>query len=293
MGIPYRKIFIDNLLELDVAKDNPSMMVLFHPSYEWDRYFKDINAIPCHKILWDLESPFELDVIKKGIDHIMYLLIMDKNSADHIKTQYPDKEVKFVPCSCYPPKHSHVNVDKLYKYRSDLCFVGAPFRSRVNFFREVKDALADYYLTIIGYSWHGTMDWGNQNLINDIMPVEEVTKYYSGAKIALNLQRQNSDAWGHNESNVKASSPANRLFEIACSGTCQMVDNSRCPEIFEYFDENEIVVFTSPTDFLEKLKYLMNHPSKRDEIGTRAMKKAQSLYAYRNRIDASFFGLIK
>lgn len=290
MGITYRLAYGHDMVR--VAKEcNPHLLLCYHPPYDFENYLADIQSISCHKLLWESETPFEIDVVKKGKDNFHYNFIMDANAQKALQREFPGNEYIHVPCAMSPDVHKQYDVG--WEYRSDLVFIGAPFPSRIAFFNEVKEFLEDYYVTIIGFGWNGNVNFGpNVRVINNILPDHECMKFYSGAKVALNLQRQMSDSWGHNNDNIAPSSPANRMFEIAGTGTCQMVDNTRYPEMWKYFAKDELIMFDGSEGFKILFNEIVSDKIRRQKIGKKAKDRVLEAHTYEKRIEQFLLRLL-
>jgi hypothetical protein len=87
---------------------------------------------------------------------------------------------------------------------------------------------------------------------------------------------------------TKALTPGPRIFEVAMAGGFQLIDQSLA-EIDEYFiPDQEIVLFDSQQECLEKIKYFLGHSQERIAIAQAAQKRALQDHQYANRLDKIF-----
>jgi spore maturation protein CgeB len=294
LGIPFRLGFIKNRrLFLSTHKDfNPHITVFFHPSFDLADYADLIHDLPGHKMVWDMEGPYESDVIAQNHHLFGYIFTQDRATADHYRVITADpSKVIFVPHACLPSVHSPVVPS--YDYRSDFLFIGNAFQSRLEFFERHATFFSDYLLTVIGIGYPTWAAYSHQRIMNIHVEPREYVRYTSGAKVVLNIHRLNSDLDMRNSYGVRASSPNNRLFEVACLGRPQLVDASRCPEIFDYFDEDEIQVFYSPEDFEEKASFLISNPHVARTMGEKARRRALEHHTYHRRLEDFLLRLLR
>lgn len=71
------------------------------------------------------------------------------------------------------------------------------------------------------------------------------------------------------------------LFTIASLGGFPIV--SRRPEIFEFFEPNEVVTYSSPDEFNEKIKYFLRHETERCAISEKLKHKVLAEHTYVHR----------
>ncbi len=278
LSIEHKIVHFPDMVEAN-QNFQPVATLFFHPNVSlWD-YKAGIDQIGGHKILWDLESPYEIDLVTQSCHTVGYCFMHDKNSAEYVSKIA--HSCTHVPHACNPKVHRKVDVP--YEYRSDLVFVGNALHSRTRFLESVADSLKDYMVTIIGWGFHGMSGYEHQRVIHGHVGEEEMVKYISGAKIALNMHRLH-DLDMHNKDNVEFSSPNNRTFEIAGIGTAQMVDHSRMPELLDYFDKDDICVFDGPEDFMVNFRYLMDDPDERHRMVEACQKRAYKDHTYTKRL---------
>lgn len=75
-----------------------------------------------------------------------------------------------------------------------------------------------------------------------------------------------------------------RMFEVTGIGTCLLTDHrSENAEIFDV--DNEIVVYKSLDDMIEKVKWLLANPEKAKAIALAGQKKTLEKYTYKNKAE--------
>ena len=74
-----------------------------------------------------------------------------------------------------------------------------------------------------------------------------------------------------------------RLFEATGVGSCLVTDwKDNIPEIFE--PDREVVVFRSPAEAIEKIRYLLTHDDERRQIAERGQKRTLAAHHYADRL---------
>jgi hypothetical protein len=74
-----------------------------------------------------------------------------------------------------------------------------------------------------------------------------------------------------------------RVFTATMLGGFQICDNSMARR---YFDENELVIATNSSDFIEKTHHYISHPEERIEMIKKMQENILSNHTYFNRIDS-------
>jgi spore maturation protein CgeB len=295
MGTEVRVQFAGNKDDLLQANKDfqPALNIFYHPPMDLDQYQEVITKMGGHKLAWCMECPYEIDTLLTNAGLFGYIFVHDKSSADFLRYRLTRHcRVSHVPHACLPSAHHPRPFS--YEHRSDLLFVGNAFKSRVKFLEEQAAFLSDYMFTLVGIGYPLLPAMSGQRLLNTHVWRDDYYRYVSGARIALNLHRMNSDLDMRNLQNVKASSPNNRLFEIAATGVPQLVDVSRRPELDEYFEpEREIMTFASPEEFREKFRWMMEHPSEARAIGEASMRRALAHHTYQHRLQAHLLHVLE
>lgn len=277
MNVTYMETPIWNMQEA-YDKFQPSVTIFFHHFLkEFDEYAAQVQELGGHKIYWDWECPWEINYIIKYHHLFGFILVQDKISAEYLQGRMGSK-VKFVPHAADPETCKPELVP--FEYRSDLCFIGAAYPSRLKFFREVLPFLEDYKVVIGGTGWEFLPSTFGQKIINSGVG-GDYAKWVNGAKINVNLHRGGQEVPIANSEKVGASSPNNRFFELNMSGALQLVDDLRAPEVFEYFPESQ--VFHNPQEFLELFRNWVDLNQPRREFAEKQRQIALTKHTYENR----------
>jgi len=193
-------------------------------------------------------------------------------------------------------KSIHFPTKALEKYKYDIVFLGAKLPLKRWFFNQVLLPLKkDYNVGIFGPYWTKKDQVfrlgqrvsrevhlnGLSNFINRLritIPLEEENALYSSAKICLNFHERNNDG-------SEASFLVNeRTFKICACGGFQICDY--LPALKRYFNENEIVsVKLNREEWLNKIKYYLNHPNERRKIQEAGTRRALRDHTYHNRVN--------
>jgi spore maturation protein CgeB len=190
----------------------PTMTIFFHPNKEIYNYVDVIKELKGHKLLWDMESPFESDLVFDVAPLFYYIFTSDENTAGELKKEFPNQSIHYVPHAYNPKVHKPMEVS--FEYRSDILFVGNAYESRLKWFADHVQEYKDQMVTIIGVGYRGLDGYQNQRVIHGHISEPEMVKYINGAKLVLNLHRQNSDLDMANKRKLEASSFNNRYYEV-------------------------------------------------------------------------------
>jgi len=228
--------------------------VIFYHPWHGDIPTSVARSLGNVSILWSLESPYEIDIIERAGREVDLLWDTDRNSAEHL-SRVLGKRVIHSPACFYP---STVSLTPKRLINSDVCFVGNAFPSRVKLIKEVSSELRKHDVLLVGSGWKQAAPWARTE---EHYGGEQYIAAIVGAKVVLNLHRMN-DVDHANRYKIRPSSPNGRLFMQAMVGCAQLVDSSRCPELWEYFTNDEIVVFTDARDFVMQVNSLLKNPAR-------------------------------
>ena len=183
------------------------------------------------------------------------------------------RNLHYLPMYCVPEMHYPVDLtaDETQRFAAPVSFVGSCYPYRERFVSE----LAGYPVRLWGAGWDrsesppvramtaGGPVWGRAKLA-----------VYSGSTLSLNQHHPMNDIVGVNT----------RTFELAASGSCQVVDLKE--ELAPLFTpREEVVAYRDLAELRRQLDYYLAHPDEARDIGQRALKRALREHTLRHRID--------
>jgi hypothetical protein len=158
----------------------------------------------------------------------------------------------------------------LKPYRCQTAMVGAYYPYR----EAILQHLTDLDLRIWGPGWkHSNLFRIHPDMVvgRDARSTEQ-TLVFRGAGVNLNTHHYDDFA----ELNQ-------RVFDIAGSGGCQILDGNRCAgSIFE--TPGEIAAFRSSAEMKETVRFLLNNPRIGEEMGRRCRSKVANGHTYDDRV---------
>ncbi|MCU0641604.1 MAG: glycosyltransferase [Candidatus Margulisbacteria bacterium] len=242
---------------------------------------------------WELDEPYCVDASLKVSRHCDRLFSVDSSTLDlHRAGGCP--AATYLPLA-YLPQFDGGEITA--QYRSDICFIGTPFRAstRVRWLDEAADFLSRYRVRLIGShvlseSWAQNLrhyDQLKEFVTEQFTPWPEASRYMRGARINLNLHR---DSYGQpidqNEGKVTAQSPNDRTFFLAGLGAFQLVDASR-PDLGKLYEPGrEVIVVGSVAEMKEKIEYYLRDEAARQAVMAAAQKRTLAEHTYRHRARA-------
>ena len=221
LQIEWRECYIEDIAEAS-REFQPTMHLFFHPNQKIYDYMGVIRELGGHKLAWSMEDPYESDLTFDMLSCCYYVFTTDENTAEALEEKVPGEgRVFYVPHACNPKVHRPMEVP--YEYRSDILFVGNAYESRLKYFEDCAEEYKDKMVTIIGVGYRGLDGYQYQRVVHGHISEEEHVKYINGAKLVLNLHRQNTDLDMHNERGIKASNLNNRFYEVMACGKRQLI----------------------------------------------------------------------
>jgi spore maturation protein CgeB len=160
--------------------------------------------------------------------------------------------------------------EELKPYRCQVAMVGSFYPYREAILRH----LSDVDLRIWGPGWGRSSLYRTspQTIVDRDARSEEQTRVFRAASVNLNT---------HHFDDV--SDLNQRVFDIAGAGGCQVMDGDRDHQnIFEKPDE--IAQFRSVDELREWVRFLIENPRKRQEMGGRCQRKIAGGHTYDHRI---------
>ena len=253
-------------------------------------FFPALHGITRRIVAWQLDDPYYVDLILPFLPYLHTVFTVDTSTLP-LYQRY-GKKTGWLPMACAPEIHRPVDhVDE--RYRSEVCFIGVPFRGsrRVRIIDGIARQLAGYHSRIIGATaddrWQQELD--NYDLVrhqvrDEFVPTAEAVHYYSGAAINLNLHKDSfGHHWDRNAHRLIAVSPCERTFSIAGCRAFQLIDSSR-PDLAKLFRPGEeIVSFRGIKDLAAKLDYYLKHDDERLEIARRTQEIVYREHTYARR----------
>lgn len=274
----------DYLTAIEQARTGRCDLLLAFDGEELDRSIIARLAEICGtSVAWVTEDPYELCTNTGNLDLFDLLFTNDSGSV----AAYGSKG-RHLPFAADPHLHFREipgdEDDRHYMY--DLFFAGTAWPNRVEFLRELQDALEGINLKLaLPHNPHipapdldlepSAYQWRTPN--------SEFARFANRSRVVLTLHR----AFSSSGNDPVAKTPGPRLFEVALAGGVQFIDMS-IPEIevARYFKEDvEFVGFRSVRECIEKLRFHLANPAPRLTIARAAQRRAQAEHLYAHRVD--------
>ena len=242
---------------------------------------KEEMNIPCYIYQWD--CPFysyadhAVDVYRKnnfanGMHFYNHIFSHDPLYVDQIRSKGA-KSVSYLSLATDPSQYKDIEIteEERRKYDFDVCFVGAPFRNRI----EVLDSLREFKLGVFGDGWD-MWHWLRLKKIPDYYKGEatgeKVLKLYKSSKIVLNIH------------GPEAKDGVNtRTFDIPACGAFELTDyKSEMNRLFR--PGEEIVYYKDVEDLKKKVSYYLKNPQERFLIIERGRARIFNGHTWHHRI---------
>ena len=224
LGIEYKSCYIEDYPDTYKSYD-PVITLFFHPNKEIYRFIDVIKKHQGHKLLWDMESPYESDIVFDMAPYIYYIFTSDKATAKEIEKLNTNK-VFYVPHACDPKVHKKIDYGDIpFEYKTDILLIGNAYESRIKYLQEHSKDFRNKTVTIVGIGYWGISGYQNQRFIRRHVNQEECVLYYNGAKTVLNIHRVNTDLDMNNSRKIVPEHLNNRFYELCAMGVVQVVEN--------------------------------------------------------------------
>lgn len=255
-------------------------------------FFPALRRITDRIAAWQLDDPYYVDLILPFLPYLHTVFTVDTITLPLYKRH--GKITEWLPMACSPKTHKPLN-DIDARYKSDVCFIGVPFKGsrRVRIVDDIAQQLAGYQSRIIGATandrWQQELtryDLLKHQVLDKFVATDEAVRYYNGAAINLNLHKDSfGHMWDHNTHHLQAASPCERTFSIAGCNAFQLIDASR-PDLAKLFKPGEeIISFEDSKDLSAKIDYYLAHADERREIAEKTWEIVCQKHTYMHRAE--------
>ena len=154
------------------------------------------------------------------------------------------------------------------RYQSDVLISGSIYPERLQWLIKNKPTLSKFNTLIVGRTRAQYNDsWLKMVFQNNLLPYEEFFKYELGAKICIDLPRNEAVSYPHGPKNsrgIKASNLSPRIYEMGLAG-CLIFTNDSRDDIKKLFPDGSYVIYNDD-NLEEKLKYYLEHEDERKKM---------------------------
>ena len=274
----YKKISTLNTIIKNFQPDLILTMVGFHYP---KKLLKFLNQIDIPTAVWLTEDPYYMNKTASIISYFDFIFTIESQVIEKYK-QLGYQHVYHLPLGTDPETFKSTSFNQ--RYESDMCLIGYPYYNRVKYINFLLQHTT-CKVQVIGSHWKRHLnDHTNLIIKNNWINPYQVNKYFNGAKIVLNIHRPFDEEHNQNNYPIIAQSINNRTFDIASSGSFQMIDHRL--DLPHYFDEGkEIISFKNEQELLDKVDYYLKHEDERTTIAERSKEKAIHHHTFSNRIE--------
>lgn len=281
---------IDEIIlhEIDVLFVIRGVLIPPHYLEKLKKRLKNITLV-----LYLTDDPYDAEISKKIVTYYDYVISNDKSG------EYLYKDGKYIPVGVDATIYKFLDKERHY----DLSFIGSYFKERVELFEydlPYLKSLITYFAgtwvpsqnekgekTIWGDTYGCPFSGGFFDFLgarcNSITIPEKVNIIYNATKI-VPCPHRNKEWVGNKE--VEANNFSPRIFECALTKAFQLVSGNRRKFISDYFVEGEdIIYYDSDADFIDKVKYYLEHEDERIRITENLYDKVIKNHTYVQRVE--------
>jgi spore maturation protein CgeB len=246
---------------------------------------EQIRGLGLKTAVWFADDPYFSDHTPVIAAQYDYVFTHELSCLD-LYREAGCQQVHYLPLAASTTVYRPMPVET--PFQSDICFVGNGFPNRIHFFNQISPFLLKHKTVIMGALWE-RLAYFNQlsqsgRIKLDWTPVDETVKYYSGAKIVINLHRGAVDpVYSKNARQIEGRSINPRTYEIAACGAFQMTDIREDLGLY-YAPGSEIVTYASPAEFVEKAEFYLTNEAERNKAAVRGLSRTHSEHTFQNRL---------
>lgn len=239
----------------------PEVIVIVSGIFLHPRHLEILRSRGHKVVILHTESPYEDDRQLVLAEQADLNLINDPTNIERFRAVAP---THYMPHAYRPAVHHPRPLPDDPKFRSDFCFIGTGYPSRVEWFDRVDWTGLD---VTFGGTWQMTAEDSplRKFLAHDIdeaLDNEQAVDYYAGTKVSANLYRRESQR--PELSTGWACGP--REVELAACGTFYLRDPR--PESDELLPM--LPAITTPEEFGDQVRWWAAHDDAREEAARQA-----------------------
>jgi spore maturation protein CgeB len=243
-----------------------------------------IRALGIRTAIWFADDPYFTDDTSRIAPHYDVVLTHEQ-SCVQLYRELGCAQVGYLPLAADTDLFRPQQVEPAY--RSDVCFIGMAFWNRVAVFNRIAPYLAGKKVIIAGGLWNRLKHFKllRPSIREGWTPIEETVKYYSGAKIVINLHRGYLlEKDNRNSREIPGQSINPRTYEMAACGALQLTD-FRDDLTRLYIPGHEIAVYRTPDELMGQIEYYLTHDQERRAIAYNGLRRTLEQHSFARRIE--------
>ena len=266
----------------------PDLVVAMKGTRISESALRALKAAGITTAAWTMDDPYELERYLYWAKHYDMIFTTEPRCLPVYEAcGVPFAE--FLPHAHDPAVHKHAPEAAVSpNYASDICFIGAVYPERARLLKGAAAILARHKTVLIGNWGAHRAELPGVRVLDGFLPEKEAVKFYSGAKIVLNIHRLPGEfaAGAFDPSKIGAEGVNSRTFEIAGAGAFQLADAGRgiLKKIFK--PGSEIETFTSPEELEAKIERYLADAPRRAAIAAAGRKRVLAEHTYALRMKA-------
>ncbi|AJS61353.1 spore maturation protein cgeB [Paenibacillus sp. IHBB 10380] len=237
--------------------------------------------------VWLTDDPYYSDLTITKVQHYDFVFTLELNCVNLYK-QLGCEHVYYLPFGVRTEHYQPLLAQVPSSLKRDISLIGSGYWNRIHFLHPILPHLMKYNTNFNGIWWDRLPEYPiyqHKIELGKWMGPIETAAAYNASKIVINLHRSHDDDSVNNNSlHIPAASPNPRTFEISACGTLQMSD-ARDDLVRFYEPGKEIVTYSSPQDFLEKIEFYLTHEKERQEIALAALERTYRDHTYNSRVN--------
>ncbi|MFJ7746608.1 glycosyltransferase [Peribacillus sp. NPDC097295] len=232
--------------------------------------------------IWLTEDPFYMDRTIELVKNFHYVFTVDVGAFEHYRYKFPGKKIFFLPLGTDPFLYKPSNSEAPYSY--DVCIVGYPYPDRIELANDILNK-TQYRLILVGPRWKKHIS--NQpkerlDIINRWVAPESVRNLFITSKIILNSHRAFDYGKNRNTIGIINKSINNKTFDIAASGSFQLISNQT--DLKNHFHPDEIVSYRDHAECLELIEYYIGKENERNQFSKKAYDRVLDCHTFSHRV---------
>lgn len=275
-----------------MVKYNPEYVFTLHGCHMSSECVEKIKGLGAKIGIWFVDDPYDLDESKGWLFGYDYVFTNEERCVSiYQKLGYKKSHnlALGVEEQFYYPEPV-ISKGFRNQYSSDICFVGSPFPKRVELLQILHNHFPEKVIKVVGPYWQSILPQGVEVVNHHVTP-EEVRKYYSNAKIVLNIHRGYNEhlylLQSLNQDGIQALSLNNRTFDIAACEAFQLVDERK--SLVKYYNlQSEIVAYANPSELVQKIRYYLMRPHEMKRIARNAYRRTMEEHRMCHRLEEMF-----
>lgn len=269
-----------------IIQENIDILIAIHGYHLNVSIVDSARRLGCRTGLIMTDEPQQMDISRTWSQYYDYVFVNDRNVLKFHRNSY------YLPVAVDETIFKKQEVED--KYKSDILVGGSLYKERFEFLEDpdLIECFEKYDTKFVGarrgnFKQNRINKFFQHNAENSKISYEEMAKYTAGAKVCIDIPRNEfrDGIFGDvNTKRIKASCLSPRIFEAATAG-CLVLTTGYRNDIFDLFPEDIFPIYSDQSHLVELIERYLNEKKEREKLVNKQRNHILGNHTYRKRAE--------